>query len=72
MIGLLNSLFNLISVIIGCFEKYKSNKRSQLQIEQSKKAKAYENLQKAIKARLAARRSINANNIMSDDEYKRD
>jgi len=72
MIGLLNSLFNLISVMIGFFEKQKSKRKSQLEIEQHKKAKAYENLQKAIKARMATRKSFATDNIMSDDGYKRD
>lgn len=58
--------------MIGFFEKYKSSKQNQVEIEQYKKAKAYENLQKAIKARMAARRSIATDDIMSDDGFKRD
>lgn len=72
MIGLLNSLFNLISIILGVFEKYKSNKQSQVEIYKHKKAEAYEKLQKAIKARMAARKSVAADDIMSDDGYRRD
>ena len=72
MIGFLNSLFNLISIIIGFFEKHKSNKQSQLEIEKHKKAEAYEKLQKAIKARMAARKFVTSDNLMSDDGYRRD
>lgn len=72
MIGLLNSLLNLISIILGVFEKYKSNKQSQIEIYKHKKAEAYEKLQKAIKARMAARKSVAADDIMSDDGYRRD
>lgn len=72
MIGFLNSLFNLVSVIMRVFEKYKTNKQSQFEIEKHKKAKAYENLQKAIKARMAARKSVAIDDILSDDGYRRD
>lgn len=71
MIGLLNSLFNLISIMIGFFENYKSNKKSELEIEQYNKIKAYEKLQKAIKARMATRKSVATDDFMSDDGYKR-
>lgn len=72
MIGFLNSLFNLIAIVLGFFERYKSTKQSQINIENEKKAEAYEKLQKAIKARMATRKSIAIDGVLSDDGYKRD
>ena len=72
MVGLLNSLFNLISIILCVFENNKSNKQSQVEIDKHKKAEAYEKLQKALQARMAARKSVAADDIMSDDGYRRD
>lgn len=72
MIALLKSLFNLISVMVRFLEKHQSNRKNQMEIEQHKKAEAYEKLQKALQARMAARKSSASDDIMSDDGYRRD
>lgn len=71
MIGFLKSLFSLLANIIIMIEKYHSNKKSVLDRDQHSKAEAYDNLQKALKARSSVRKSIATDSFMSDDGYQR-
>ena len=72
MIGFLNSLFALLAAMLRFFEHRQGNKKRQSEIIQSKKALAYEKLQKSLEARRTARKSVNDGSILSDDGYKRD
>ena len=72
MIRFLNSIFAFLAVMLRFFEKRQENKQRRSEIIQSKKALAYEKFQKSIKARLAARKSVSDDNILSDDGYKRE
>ncbi len=71
MISFIKTFLSFLSVAMRLIEKYKTNQKVKSDNDQRNKAIAYENLQKAIQAKINARNANSNNDVMSNDGFKR-